>query len=150
MAKTNPTIEYGNKLIDREGQQIGDWRTRELGLNIVLLGLAENYARRLSKLSQIVEMIEDKLIDESVIDELPPDRLLGLHRMSRESLDSSYGYIRQVLGSVNWSQFEAQLLTAQSEDKSPKSSTDQDVSRIAREILKNLRGDDKVIKEGLQ
>src|SRR6516225_8335449 len=100
MARINPTIEYGYKLIDREGQQIGDWRTKQLGLNIVLYGLAEIQARRVSKLSSVVDMIEDRLIDQSVIGELPPDRLLDLYRMSRESLDSSRLCIRQVLDRV--------------------------------------------------
>jgi hypothetical protein len=140
MARINPTIEYGYKLIDREGQQIGDWRTKQLGLNIVLYGLAEIQARRVSKLSSVVDMIEDRLIDQSVIGELPPDRLLDLYRMSRESLDSSRLCIRQVLDRVDWNQLEAQLLI-QSGDIGTKSSSDQDVSRIAREILEKLRSD---------
>jgi hypothetical protein len=147
MARINPTIQYGYKLIDREGQQIGDFRARELGLDIVLLGLAEIQASRISKLSSVVELIEDKLIDESVIRELPTDRLLDLYSISKESLDSSRLCIQQVLNKVNWNQLEAQSLMAQSGDMSTKSSPDQDVSRIAREILEKLRGDDRIIKE---
>jgi len=145
--KPNSTIEYGSALVDRLGTQVIDWRTRELGLNIVLFGLAEMQAKRVSKLGLLVQMIENKLFDEDLIEQLPPDKIMGLYKMTRESLDTSYKYVREVLQGLNWSQFEAQLLTVQSEGTDTISQDGQDISRIAREIIEKMQGDGSVIRE---
>ena len=148
--KNNPTMEYGSALVERLGTQVGDWRTRELGLNIVLFGLAEIQSKRVSKLSLLVNLIEDKLFDEDMIEELPPDKIMFLYKMTRESLDTSYNYIKSVLQGINWSQFEAQLLTVQAETGAAVASQHgdgQDISKIAREILEKLRDDGSVVRE---
>ena len=60
---TSPTIEHALELVDRQADSLESWRVKGLGLRLVLFGLAEVQALRLSRLAGMVYKLEEELLD---------------------------------------------------------------------------------------
>jgi hypothetical protein len=131
------TFEFASKLVSKEASGPSGYRIKELGLNLVLFGLAEQQALRLAKISTYLNTLEDKLFTEERLEELQPAQIMDLYRQVKDSLGTSYNYVKSVTTGLNWTQMEASLLAVQAEDtRDPDGSTN--LSKIAREVLAKL------------
>jgi len=134
------TLEFAGDLVGHKGNSLEDWRTRSLGLQLTLLGLAEVNAKRIESLSKVVTDLEEKVFDAGNIKDQSPSQLMGLYKMSTESLERSIGYVKQALTGTNWEKLESDLITIQAR-KITKMSVDgsRDQSDLAREIVERLK-----------
>jgi hypothetical protein len=110
--KTAPTIDEALALVDRKATSIEGWKVKGLGLRLVLLGLAEVQALRLSKLAGLVYEVEGRLIDDETIAELEPKQLFQLYQLSTKALTESSDFVERTLKNVQWNDIEAELLQA--------------------------------------
>ena len=136
--KENKTIKFALKLIDAASEDLSGLKTKELGLSLVLFGLAEVQALRISRLSSLVYLLENELLKPENIEDLEPRKLVELYRMSAEALRNAHDYVRSTVSSVKWEQFEAQLLTLANEESGESKIDDSKASEIARKLLEEF------------
>ncbi len=112
---SNPTIEKALDLIEKPGETLENFKVKGLGLKLVLFGLAEIQALRLSKLSGLVYKLEEELLDPAKIRTLEPKMLFGLYNMASKSLTESSEFVERTLKNVNWDEMETGLLQVKSQ-----------------------------------
>ena len=137
-SSTNRTIDNAISLVDKSTKENDAWRNKELGLNLVLLGLAEVNALRVSQLSGVVYNLEQKVFDPDVIEELDPRKVVELYKMGVEALNDSAKYIKSTLSSVNWENLELQLLSIAEGEEGSEDSESKDISKVASDLLRQL------------
>ena len=135
--KTSPTIDGALMLVGKKAQDYEGWKLKGLGLRLVLLGLAEMQALRLSSLAGIVYELEGKLLDDEIIRNLEPKQLFQLYQLATKSLVESSDYIERTLKATNWGEMETELLQAKAKQVSGSEETQLD-SATAQELLGHL------------
>ena len=114
----SPTIEKALALVDRQADNMENWRIKGLGLRLVLMGLAEVQALRLSRLAGMVYSLEEELLDPEKIRTLEPKMLFGLYSMASKSLAESSEFIERTLKATDWTALETELLQVKSQEVS--------------------------------
>lgn len=117
-AAKSPTIEKALELVDRQADNLESWRIKGLGLRLVLLGLAEVQALRVSRLGGMVYELEKELLDKDKIRTLEPKLLFGLYNLAAKSLEESSAFIERTLKTVDWSAIETELLQVKAQNVS--------------------------------
>ncbi len=112
----SPTIEKALLLVDQPAETLENWRVKGLGLRLVLMGLAEVQALRLSRLAGMVYRLEEELLDQEKIRTLEPKMLFGLYNMASKSLTESSEFVERTLKSMNWADLETELLQLKVQD----------------------------------
>lgn len=112
----SPTIESALRLVDSSAESFEDWKTKGLGLRLVLLGLAEVQALRLSKLAGIVCEVENNLLSTDMINDLEPKQLFQLYQLSTKALTESSEFVERTLKTVSWSDLEEELLQVKAQE----------------------------------
>lgn len=115
---TSPTMDQAMGYVDRKADTFESWRIKGLGLQLVLMGLAEVQALRMSKLAGMVISLEDKLMNKEMLRNLEPKQLFSLYRMSTEALESSSNFVERTIKNMNWKEVEGQLVEAQAAEAS--------------------------------
>lgn len=110
---TSPTMDQAMGFVDRKADSFESWRIKGLGLQLVLMGLAEVQALRMNRLSGMVISLEEKLMNKEMLRNLEPKQLFSLYRMSTEALEASSTFVERIVKNVNWKEMEAQLMEAQ-------------------------------------
>jgi hypothetical protein len=113
---TSPTIENALGLIDRKAETLESWRIKGLGLRLVLMGLAEVQALRLSRLAGMVYTLEEELFDPEKIRTFEPKMLIGLYQMSSKALSESSEFVERTLKGMDWSSLETELLQVKAQE----------------------------------
>lgn len=113
-----PTIEEALKLVDTKAENFDGWKVKGLGLRLVLLGLSELQALRLSKLAGMVYKIEGQLLNKETIDGLDPKQLFQLYQLSTKALTESSEFVERTLKSTQWAEIETELLQAKAQEVS--------------------------------
>lgn len=108
---SNTTMSTAIKLVDREQNEDTAWRSKELGLNLVLLGLAEVQALRLSQLSGLVYQLEQRVFSEETLRDLDARKLIDVYRLGVESLNDAASYVKGAVKSADWEKIELDLMT---------------------------------------
>jgi hypothetical protein len=135
--KTNtvPTIDDALKLVEKKGDTFDSLQIKGLGLRLVLLGLAEVQALRMSRLAGMVYRIEEKLLTEDTLEKLEPKQLFSLYNMSTRALVESSEYVERTLKGVDWSEIEAQLMTAKGADLKSEANADGNLKDVSEDLL---------------
>jgi hypothetical protein len=107
-----PTIEDALKLVDNKAESFEGWKIKGLGLRLVLLGLSELQALRLSKLAGLVFKMEKELLSEETLRNLEPKQLFQLYQLSTKALTESSEFVERTLKTTNWAELETELLQA--------------------------------------
>lgn len=115
-AGKSPTIEKALELVDRQADNLETWRIKGLGLRLVLLGLAEVQALRVSRLGGMVYKLEEELLNTEKIRTLEPKLLFGLYNLAAKSLTESSEFIERTLKTVDWSAMETELLQVKAQE----------------------------------
>lgn len=113
---TSPTIEKALALVDRQAETLESWRIKGLGLRLVLMGLAEVQALRLSRLAGMVYRLEEELLDQEKIRNFEPRMLFGLYQMSSKALIESSEFVERTLKAMDWSSLETELLQVKAQE----------------------------------
>lgn len=134
------TIDDAIKLVDRKPEHFQDWRVKELGLQLVLFGLAEVQARRVSNLSSMVYNLEGKVFEDDNIRNLEPSKLLQVYKMGVEALKESSDYVRSTLKSIDWTTVEAQLIAVAASESAgaTKGNDNENITKIVSDLLSRL------------
>lgn len=107
------TIEAGLNLIS-EKPKISDLtlaklQVKELGLSVILLGLAEKSAERIGRLQKVIDKLEKEIFDTHIIDSLTDDEKVERYNMAVEAISASANYIKNTVNSINWDDLEVRL-----------------------------------------
>lgn len=138
----NKTIKYAMKLIDRPASQLSEFKVKELGLQLVLFGLAEVQAMRVNQLAGLVFSMEKLVFDNDNLRELEPKKLIDLYRIGIDSLRETSEYVKSTLKTIDWAAVESQLLTIQTDvSHNDTTMSDSDVRRITNELVRNMKVD---------
>ena len=133
----SPTIQDALELIDGKAENFESWKLKGLGLRLVLLGLSEVQALRLSKLSGLVFRLEGELLDPKKIAELEPKQLFQLYQLSTKALSESSEFVERTLKATDWSNLETELLTVKAKEASANNQSGLDTA-TAQELLSAL------------
>lgn len=133
------TLQYGVSLSEREAQKFGDWRIKELGLQLTLFGLAETQAKRIRVLSNAVHHLEEEVFRNENIKSLDPGKLINLYKIGTESLSEASSYVQKTINSLDWSTIEGLIIQLQNESGDNEDLSNSDlVSRITQELISKL------------
>ncbi|AXY86099.1 hypothetical protein [Escherichia phage EP_H11] len=146
LAKQNlSTIQKGLSLVNSEGSEsvnVKALQGKEIGLQILQLGLAESEANRVAKLNGIIEILEKKIFDPERLDRLTEKEQIERYQLALASASQSAAFVKSTIGSINWTAIEVSLLSLASaietanEGQSPKDR--KDMSTIANNLIKQL------------
>jgi hypothetical protein len=104
------TIDKAVSLID-DSKSSNNIKTKETGLQLALLGLAEVHLSRLSHLSGAVLRLEKEVFREENLNSMDPRKIIDLYRMSVDALNNSSSYIKGVLSSINVNNLQLSLVS---------------------------------------
>lgn len=140
------TIEKGLSLVNSEGTDsiinVKALQGKEIGLQILQLGLAESEANRVSKLTSVISLLEGKIFDPARLERLTEKEQIERYQLALSSVAQSANFVKTTIGSINWTSIEVQLLSlaAALEDangaQSPKER--KDMSAVASRLIKEL------------
>jgi hypothetical protein len=131
---SSPTIEDALQLVDGKAETFESWKLKGLGLRLVLLGLSEVQALRLSKLAGLVYKIEENLLDPKKLTELEPKQLFQLYQLSTKALAESSEFVERTLKATDWSNLETELITVKAKEASANNQSGLDAN-TAQELL---------------
>lgn len=132
------TIDKAVSLID-DSKTSNNIKTKETGLQLALLGLAEVHLSRLSHLSGAVLRLEKEVFREENLNSMDPRKIVDLYKMSVDALNNSSSYIKGVLSTINVNNLQLSLVSAEEAQISKEDSSKKaDASRVANDLLKQL------------
>lgn len=137
--KTNPTIQNAMNLVTGSEVDLNRWKAKTLGLQMVLLGLAEVQALRVSNLSGTVVKLEKEVFKEENLKDLDLNTLVALYELANKSLNLSSDFIKDTLRRTDWDQFEDQIFDLKEKAKAIEHDNTVEVDEVANELLKRLR-----------
>lgn len=88
-------------------------RARQVGLQVMLLNLAQREAKRISRLTQFLDEIEDYLFDPNIIQALSPEQQIQLHQHAQSNLDNSINFVSRTNKEVNIDEIHNRILILQ-------------------------------------
>ena len=109
------TIEDALTLVDKKADSYEAWKTKGLGLRLVLLGLAELQSRRLKRLAVTVYEIENELLGTERLRDLNSKQLFSLYQLTTKALSESSEFVERTLRNVQWDQMETELLQVEAQ-----------------------------------
>lgn len=131
------TIEYAIELVKQNVNKFNDWRTKEVGLNLALFGLAEKQAERLSKIAPLVMELEELVFDSDKLRNFSPVQVLEIYKLAVQAQKESADYIKTSIKSIDWAGVEAQLLACAA-DEAIDVSNDKNVRLIAQQLMSRI------------
>lgn len=135
----NDTINKGITIVDKvDSDSFENMKVKSLGLQVVLLGLAEIQALRVKTLSLAVHDIEKQLFNRSRFADLAPSQLMDLYTRASSSLNEASSYIKSTISTINWAEVEAQLALLSTRSNKIESKDDEQLSKAATDLLAQL------------
>jgi len=145
--ETNRTINDAIKVVDDSGSSlnISNIRDKKLGLKLVLLGLAEIQALRISNLSGKIYALENEVFSIENMKELDPRRLTELYNTAVTSMRDATEYVKNTVNSFQWDELELSVAS-----ESVSTDKDSDVSDIAAKLLDELSAKINMVTKPIQ
>lgn len=135
----NDTIDHGITIVDQtDSKNYENMKVKSLGLQVVLLGLAEIQALRVKTLSLAVYEIEKTLFNRSRFADLAPSQLMELYQRATASLTEASGYIKSTISSINWAEVEAQLALLSTRSAQTEGNENPQLTKAANDLLAQL------------
>lgn len=116
-------------------------KAQEIGLNLLLLKLAQKESQRISKLSAIIDLLEDAIFDPSIIEHLTPSEQIVRYQLATQATQNASTYISSAIKNVNWNDIETKILILDQEGLTTTSGekTEQtDIQEAALRLLQQL------------
>jgi len=116
-------------------------KVQEIGLNLLLLSLAQKEANRLSKLQSVIEKLEESIFDEELFEHLSPSEQIQRYQLALQSSQNSATYIKGAVKDVNWSDIETKIMILSQESISSdvtQSNSSNDLQNAALMLLQQL------------
>lgn len=145
--ESNRTIDNAIKVVDDSGKElsVSTIRDKRVGLKLVLLGLAEIQALRISNLSGKIYTLENEVFSLDNMRDLDPRKLTELYNTAVSSMKDATDYVKHTVSSFQWDELE--LSVAASAVNNNSSSDDQsNISDIASKLLDELSAKINMVK----
>jgi hypothetical protein len=92
-------------------------KASEVGLSLLLLKIAQREAQRITKLSEVISVLEDKIFDISIFEHLSPAEQMERYQLALQASSQSTSYIEKAVRTVNWSEIETKILLLSKEEQ---------------------------------
>jgi len=133
------TITKALELVEKSAATTEEWRSKSLGLQFVLLGLAEVNALRVKSLSAIVYHLEQKVFDPTTFETLEPRQQMSMYKVATQSLNETSEYVKDTLKHINWAEVENNLVSLQVRGNKPGGNAeDKQLADVAGDLLNNI------------
>jgi len=129
----NEVFSKALDLIKNNGVGFNALKAKGLGLNLVLLALAEVQSKRICNLSNVILLLENKVFDQDSMKNLDGSEAIGHYTMASKALENASNYVKQITNFTDWELLESQLTTVTEDDDS-----DVKVSEAAKFFLKKV------------
>lgn len=133
----NPTIEYGMQLLSCDPRSKNAVKAKQIGLQLVLMGMSEIQAKRISNLAVASYELEQKLFSAEILMTIDSKKLLSTYESINNILNESLSYVQNT-SSMNWSQVIESLKELTVED-GPEPERDLDAEESQRTVSKTAR-----------
>ena len=147
MENTSNTDLVPQTVSELKNLNITNLQAQEVGLNLLLLQLAQREAKRISKLAAVIDKLEDQIFDIDLVEHLSPAEQMQRYQLAMQATKDSSAYIGAAVKSVNWQDLETRImiLSQQSENLDTPESIQQgleskDLQNAAMHLLKQLSG----------
>lgn len=111
----------------------------QLGLESFLLGFAVESVPRVSKISALIDKLEEKIFSEDMLAKMDdPAQLLEFFRISSYTRTQYLEFIKNALKSSDWGKLETAMLQYKLESTQKEFNDDSDIEKIARDVLKKM------------
>lgn len=104
----NRTIEYGMKLLACSPQAPSAVIAKQVGLQLVLLGMSEIQAKRISNLAIAAYELEQRLYAPEIIQSIDTKKLLSTYQAVSTALEQSLQYVTATQA-MDWSAINTKL-----------------------------------------
>lgn len=85
------------------------FKIQDIGLNILLLKIAKREVKRIQKLAEVIDRLEDAIFDLDIIDHLTPSEQIQRYQLAIQSTASATGYITAATKEINWNDIETKI-----------------------------------------
>ena len=132
-----------NSVLSKEDITLHILKKKELGFNLILLGIAEKQAANVSKLIEVMDILEKDIFNKDIIASLPISQQIELHKYANELLNKSASFVKDTKDSIDWSSLEVQLASLDTlTDGNGKSieglKSEEDLKVFAGDLLREL------------
>lgn len=143
MSEELNTLEKGLNIVTmgRNDLNLSKLKSKDIGLQILMLGLAESAANSVHRLSEAKVKLEKILFDVDVLTSLTDDQKIERYSLALNSISQSANFIKSTTNSIDWNTVEVQLLKMASSGSGEEEFNDisrEDLSDKASELLKEL------------
>jgi len=117
-------------------------KAQEVGLNLLLLSLAQKQAARVKKLASVIDKLEEHIFDENIITDLTPAEQMQRYQLAIQATQTSTTYIKDTIKSINWDDIESRIMILEQQNISSSSNTtginNSDLQAAALSLLSKL------------
>ena len=112
--KEPDTIEEAISVLgDQYSEPVLKINAKEYGISMSLVGVAEVQARRLQRISRVLESLEKNLFDPVKVVSLNPGQMLMLYKLASDNMRDSGKFLSDVGKFLNWGRLEDHAVTLQ-------------------------------------
>jgi len=131
------TIDNALKIVTSDSEASpNNVKNTNVGLSLVLLGLAEKQAARLVHLTKVTQDLEKRVFSDATLSQLDERTLLGMYKLSVEALNTSSSYIQQTLNTLKWKDLEMALIEMAA--RTDVETGTKELTGVASELLQEL------------
>lgn len=143
------TMDKGIDLAASESSKsiinIAALQLKEVGLSVMLLGLAEMHAARIKRLTTVLASLEDDIFNEDLMAHMSPRDKIETYQLALQTISTCTGFIKGTVNSVDWSGVEIKmasilpkLKSSLENDEGLSSTSEKDLKDMAHSLLKEL------------
>ncbi len=134
----NPTIEYGMELLTCNPRASTAILSKQVGLQLVLLGMSELQSKRIANLAVAAYELEQKLYSPEIIQTLDSKKLLSTYQAVSQALQEALSYVNTTQ-SMDWTGIDSKLKQLLDSDPDRDKHIDPEAEESQRTISKAAR-----------
>ncbi|BCG50099.1 hypothetical protein [Ralstonia phage RP13] len=120
------------------GLNLTNLKASEVGLSLLLLKIAQREAARVTKLSEVIQLLEDKIFDISLFEHLSPQEQMERYQLALQASTQSTSYIKEAIRTVNWSEIETKIMILAQQDQEGSAQLSENAGDLQAAALKLL------------
>lgn len=111
--ESSKPLDYALDLVQDSGVSYVDWKKRNLGLQLSLLGLAGVQAKRVSTLLNLTQNLEGELLEVNSLAGMKDEEKIKLYEVVSRNQRDAMDFVRQIITGTDWSKIEGELASFQ-------------------------------------
>lgn len=110
MTSDSKELTTATTLAELKGLNLTGLKANEIGLQLLILKIAQREANRIEKLSSVIDALEDQIFNKSIIEHLSPSEQIARYTLALQATQQSSAYINQAVKAINWSDIEMKIM----------------------------------------